>query len=355
MEFLIPILLLAVLAAVSRQPERCGARLIRLEWRLRRARRRGAPRAEPAPRPAPAEAAPAPRARAQPPAPARPQPAAFDWQPEPEPAVEDDAPRPVRDPRRPVRAAGGRAAADLARRHRSGARGGVPDPLFDRHRADDAGGADGRAPACSAWSCSAPANMRARGRLADDPRIAQALVGAGIAVLYATFYGSYLLYGLIDSQVASAAMLAVTAAALGSVAPPRRADRGDGAGRRLPDAAAGRQSGGRRGAAARLSGACSTSPCSLLAWRRGWTWLAAAAAVLSFVWTGFLIAQPGRADALLAGGFVVAARSGGLAGPAGRGAAARPDPAARHRPRPARLAGRAHRSRRAGLGPVRRA
>ena len=62
--------------------------------------------------------------------------------------------------------------------------------------------ADDRAPACSACSCSAPANMRGAGRLADDPRIAQALVGAGIAVLYATAYGSHVLYGLIDSRTA---------------------------------------------------------------------------------------------------------------------------------------------------------
>ena len=43
----------------------------------------------------------------------------------------------------------------------------------------------------------------------------------------------------------------------------------------------------------------------LLAWRRRWTWLAAAAVVLSFVWTGFLIAQPGPRDALHSGAFVV--------------------------------------------------
>ena len=40
--------------------------------------------------------------------------------------------------------------------------------------------------------------------MADDPRIAQALVGAGIAVLYAAAYGSHILYGLIGSGAASA-------------------------------------------------------------------------------------------------------------------------------------------------------
>ena len=39
----------------------------------------------------------------------------------------------------------------------------------------------------------------ADGCFADDPRIAQALVGAGIAVLYATAYGSHILYALIDT------------------------------------------------------------------------------------------------------------------------------------------------------------
>ena len=52
------------------------------------------------------------------------------------------------------------------------------------------------------------------GRLADDPRIAQALVGAGLAVLYATAYGSHILYGLLGTGEAAAAMVAVTAAAL---------------------------------------------------------------------------------------------------------------------------------------------
>ncbi|HYI47821.1 MAG TPA: DUF2339 domain-containing protein [Allosphingosinicella sp.] len=144
-----------------------------------------------------------------------------------------------------------------------------------------------------------------RGRLADDPRIAQALAGAGIAVLYATFYGSYRLHALIDSQAASAAMLAVTGSALalslrhgaptammglvgGFLTPLLVGDPEAGA---LPLLAY----------LALLDIALFT-----LAWRRGWTWLAAAAAMLSFVWTGFLIAQPdARDDALLSGGFVL--------------------------------------------------
>ena len=87
---------------------------------------------------------------------------------------------------------------------------------------------------------------------ADDPRIAQALVGAGIAVLYATTYGSHILYALIDPATTGALMAAVTGGGPGPVAAPWRADRRDGPGRRLPDADAGRRSERRRGPPARL-------------------------------------------------------------------------------------------------------
>ena len=43
---------------------------------------------------------------------------------------------------------------------------------------------------------------RAGRLLSDDPRIAQALVGAGLVTLYATAYGSHILYGLIGAGVA---------------------------------------------------------------------------------------------------------------------------------------------------------
>ncbi len=56
---------------------------------------------------------------------------------------------------------------------------------------------------------------RASGRLTDDPRVAMALVGAGLAVLYLTVYGSHTLYGFLGVTVASVLMVAVTAAALG--------------------------------------------------------------------------------------------------------------------------------------------
>jgi uncharacterized membrane protein len=144
-----------------------------------------------------------------------------------------------------------------------------------------------------------------RGRFADDPRIAQALVGAGIAVLYATVYGSNVLYGLLDNRFAFGAMAAVTALALGL-------SLRHGA----PTAIMGLVGGfltpilvGERSASAvplLTYLALLDLGLFLLAWRRGWTWLAAAATLLSFAWTLWVAVQPGDRDPLLAGGFVVA-------------------------------------------------
>ncbi len=141
------------------------------------------------------------------------------------------------------------------------------------------------------------------GRLADDPRIAQVLVGAGIAVLYATIYGSQILYALIGSGTAFAGMAAVTVAAL--VLSLRHG---------VPTAAMGLVGGF---LTPLLVGSHSQSAAPLLvylalldialfalAWRRGWTWLAAAATLLSFVWTFYLLADRPAEDALLAGFFI---------------------------------------------------
>ncbi|HET9428087.1 MAG TPA: DUF2339 domain-containing protein [Allosphingosinicella sp.] len=139
--------------------------------------------------------------------------------------------------------------------------------------------------------------------LSDDPRIAQALVGAGLAILYAAAYGSHILYGLIGTGTASAAMLAITAGALilslrhgaptavmgligGFLTPWLVGD---------PDA----------GAVSLLAYlALLDLAIFLIAWRRGWTWLAAAAVAFSFVWTSLLLGRE-EADALAAGLFII--------------------------------------------------
>ena len=142
-----------------------------------------------------------------------------------------------------------------------------------------------------------------QGRLRDDPRIAQALVGAGLVTLYATAYGSHSLYGLIDTGTAGAAMVAITAAALfmslrhgaptaimgligGFLTPLLVGDSDSPAVRLLAYLAL-------------LDVAI-----FLIAWRRGWTWLAAAGVALSFVWSAYLLAQPAD-DALAAGAFII--------------------------------------------------
>lgn len=148
----------------------------------------------------------------------------------------------------------------------------------------------------------------ARAKLGDDPRIAQALVGAGVAVLYATFYGSHVLYGLIDVGMAAGAMFAVTAAALllsfrhgapaaamgligGFLTPLLVGD---------PDA----------GALPLLAYvALLDAALFAVAWRRGWGWLAIAAVLLSFAWTFYLLTGL-PADAMAAGIFVLLLAAG---------------------------------------------
>jgi uncharacterized membrane protein len=141
------------------------------------------------------------------------------------------------------------------------------------------------------------------GRFADDPRIHQVLAGAGLAILYATPYASYVLYQLIGTGTASAAMIAVTAAAL--VMSLRH-----GAptaimgliGGFLTPALVGNSDSGALPLLAYL--ALLDLALFAIAWRRGWTWLAAAAVLLSFLWSGFLLTRPPQ-DALAAGAFAL--------------------------------------------------
>ena len=145
----------------------------------------------------------------------------------------------------------------------------------------------------------------ARGRAdwAADRRVAQALVGAGIFVLYATAYGSLVLHQLIGNGTAFGLMVMVTGVAL--ILSLRHG---------APSAVMGLVGGfltpvlvGERSETAiplltylaLLDVALFT-----LAGRRGWTWLAAAAALLSFAWTGYLLSWD-RPDAIAAGIFIL--------------------------------------------------
>jgi uncharacterized membrane protein len=145
----------------------------------------------------------------------------------------------------------------------------------------------------------------ARGRsfLADEPRIAQALVGAGIAVLYATAYGSWFLYGQIGGRTASVLMLLISAAALALSLRhgPPTAVMGM-VGGFLTPWLAGDPEGGALPILAYI--ALLNAAIFILAWKRRWGLLAVGSVALSFVWTGFLIfgSPP---DALAAGLFVV--------------------------------------------------
>jgi uncharacterized membrane protein len=143
---------------------------------------------------------------------------------------------------------------------------------------------------------------RSRPGATPDPRVAQALVGAGILILYATPYGSLILYGLISKTTASALMVLVTALAL--FLSLRHG---------APTAVLGLLGGF---ATPLLVGERSDSAVPLLAYlgllnlalfalstRRGWSWLAAAAVVLSFAWSGLYLF--GRSDDAVATGIFV--------------------------------------------------
>jgi uncharacterized membrane protein len=144
---------------------------------------------------------------------------------------------------------------------------------------------------------------RRRPDAAVDPRVGQALVGAGILVLYAAAYGSHVLYGLVGMRTASALMVGVTLAALvlslrhGVAAAVMGL-----AGGFLTPLLVGNPSETSVPLLTYL--ALLNAALFALAARRGWTWLAASAVVLSFAWTGLLVFLP-PGQALPAGVFIL--------------------------------------------------
>jgi uncharacterized membrane protein len=145
---------------------------------------------------------------------------------------------------------------------------------------------------------------RSRPAWSADVRVAQALVGAGILVLYATAYGSLVVHHLIGNGTAFVLMVTVTVAAL--VLSLRHGS---------PAAVMGLIGGF---ATPILVGERSQSAIPLLAYlslldlalfalagRRGWTGLAAGAALISFGWGAAILFWP-PGDALAAGVFIVA-------------------------------------------------
>jgi uncharacterized membrane protein len=139
--------------------------------------------------------------------------------------------------------------------------------------------------------------------LADDPRIGQSLVGAGIAILYATTYGSHLLFGLIGSGTASALMLAITGAALALSLRHGSATAFMGIiGGFLTPLLVGDAKAGALPVLAYL--ALLDLAVFAIAWRRGWSWLVAAAVAASFAWSGYFVLEPVR-DAQAAGVFAM--------------------------------------------------
>ncbi|MEA3032842.1 MAG: hypothetical protein QOH86_858, partial [Sphingomonadales bacterium] len=144
---------------------------------------------------------------------------------------------------------------------------------------------------------------RSRPGAVPDMRVAQALVGAAILVLYATAYGSFIVHHLIGRGTTSALLSMMTAVAL--ILSLRHG---------APTAVMGLAGGF---ATPLLVGDANAGAVPLLAYlalldialfavasRRGWSWLVASGVLLSFAWTAALIfSKP--ADNAAVGAFIL--------------------------------------------------
>src|SRR4051812_30463292 len=144
---------------------------------------------------------------------------------------------------------------------------------------------------------------RSRPGAVPDLRVAQALVGAAILVLYATAYGSYIVHHLIGRGTTSALLSMMTALAL--ILSLRHG---------APTAVMGLAGGF---ATPLLVGDAQAGAVPLLAYlalldialfavasRRGWSWLVASGVLLSFGWTAALIFMK-PADHAAGGAFIL--------------------------------------------------
>lgn len=144
---------------------------------------------------------------------------------------------------------------------------------------------------------------RLTNRWIDDPRISQALVGAGLAVLYATVYGSYILYGFLGLRTASALMLLITVGALGL---SLRHGVGTAALGLIGGFLTPWLVGDPNASALLLLAYLALLDAAVfaVAWRRGWSWLTGIAVFASFAWAASLLfGVPG--DAIAAGWFAL--------------------------------------------------
>lgn len=138
----------------------------------------------------------------------------------------------------------------------------------------------------------------------DDPRIGQALAGAGVASLYATLYLAAALYHLVAPLPAFVLLLAITGAGLALSL------------RQGPPTAIMALTGGFLAPLVAGYDAAGTAPLLVylalllaglfvLSVRRGWGWLALASAAAGFGWTAFLAVMLDAGDRPIVGGFVV--------------------------------------------------
>lgn len=146
----------------------------------------------------------------------------------------------------------------------------------------------------------------------DDPRVAQALAGAGTASLYATLYMAASIYHLVSPLTAFVLMLGITGLALALSL------------RHGPPTAVMALAGGFIAPLVAGWDAAGIGPLLIyiglftaalfgLAVHRGWGWLALAATGAGFAWINFLLVMLQGGDLALVGGFVVILAAGASA------------------------------------------